>query len=94
MTYEFKARDNMPCEAEVFKINGIDADMDDFGGVNLGHIPWLDDDEDMTECEMNGFFGEQPTEEILEKYGITEEEYDEILDNLNGEFFGKCSACH
>jgi hypothetical protein len=78
------------CEAEIFDIKGEHADTGDFGSHH-------DHDHDNAEpygCGDNRFDGKPSTKEVLEKYGITEGEYDEIVSELERKLsFGKCGWC-
>jgi hypothetical protein len=78
------------CELKEFVINGIDANYDDFGSKG---------DEDSENAEDYGcgdmrFTGSPSTKEILDKYKITEEEYQEIVSKLEDALsFGSCGWC-
>ena len=76
-----------PCTPKVFKIDGIDADPDDFGEVDkiLGYYC----------CESRKFIGfEEPPTDTLEKYHITENEFFEICDKLRDVLRVQgCSMC-
>jgi len=78
------------CSAAEFKINGIDADVDDFGEKN-------DEAPELAEpygCGNMQFKGKPSTEEVLKKYEITEKEYQEIVSKLEGGLsFGQCGWC-
>lgn len=78
------------CETEVFRINGIVADYEDFG-----------DKQDIDRmnahdycCANMRFISHEPTEEILNKYDITADEYTEVCNKLkDGLSFGRCDLC-
>lgn len=78
------------CETDKFKINDEYATTFDFGGEK---------DEDPESADPGGCgdkrFNRIPsTPEVLEKYGITEEEYQEIADKLEEKLsFGSCGLC-
>lgn len=79
------------CGAEVFMINDIDADTDDFGEM-------VDSDaENAPEygCGNRKFVAKyKPTEDILTKYHITSNEYFDICEKLESILYvGKCSLC-
>ena len=78
------------CETSVFIINGINADYHDFGEK-------YDRDSGNAEdyaCSNMQFTGYQSTPEILEKYKITEDEYQEVVSKLEeGLSFGSCGWC-
>ena len=79
------------CWAKVFIINGIDADVDDFGEK---YDRGSDDDVEDYACGNMQFTRIQSTKEILEKYKITEIEYSEICYQLEvGLSFGSCGWC-
>lgn len=78
------------CSTSKFVINGIDASAWEFGDS-------FDDDPDNAEeygCGNRVFKGYPPRREILDKYGISEGEYNEIVDKLeSGLSFGSCGWC-
>lgn len=78
------------CECSEFKINGINADYDDFGDK-------YDDDAGNAQeygCGNMHFHPKRPTPEILDKYKINLEEYNKIADELEEKLsFGSCGWC-
>lgn len=78
------------CSTEVFEINGVDADYDDFGDK-------YDRDTENAEdygCGDMQFTGKDSTPEILAKYSITQSEYDEVVSELSDKLsFGSCGWC-
>lgn len=78
------------CATSVFTINGIYADYEDFGEK-------YDRDSANAEdyaCGNMQFTGNPSTTEILSKYKITEEEYQEVVSKLEyGLSFGCCGWC-
>jgi hypothetical protein len=79
------------CYLKEFVINGIKADMRDFGEKR-------DVNPKMAEpygCgDMRFIPNLYPTEAVLQKYDIDEEEYDTICSQLQkGLSFGKCGWC-
>jgi hypothetical protein len=78
------------CYTPTFKINGIDADSDDFGEK-------YDRDTENAEdygCGDMQFTRVEPKSEVLEKYNISETEYFEIAKKLEGGLsFGCCGWC-
>jgi len=77
------------CSTEVFIINGVDADYDDFGEkYDRGS-----DAEDYACADMQ-FTGRDSTSEILAKYSINQSEYDEVVSELSEKLsFGSCGWC-
>ena len=77
----------LPCELEIFTINGKAADSEDFGDV-------FDHNERIKEpygCADMHFDPKPPTKEVLDKYHITEEEYDTICNELEDKLWvGRC----
>lgn len=78
----------LPCSLQVFTINGNSADLEDFGGPDI-----------FGNC-MNGscccrFEPSMPKQNVLDKYGITLDEYAEIVevlkDSLRVDGCGWCS---
>ena len=66
----------LPCELEIFKINGIEADIEDFGETERSGNCM-----DYT-CSQTFRFKLPTSNKVLEKYGITLEEYSAICDKL------------
>jgi len=82
------------CATQIFTINGVDADASDFGrGEDTDPIV-SDDPWDSYCCGYMEFIRIDPTKEVLERYKITESEYDEVCDGLcSGLSFGSCGLC-
>lgn len=78
------------CAPYIFIINGVRAYYNDFGDK-------YDHDTESAECFGCGdmrFDGEPSTPEILDKYSITQSEYDEIVLELSEKLsFGSCGGC-
>ena len=68
--------DALPCCLRVFEINGKTADYEDFG------VKAMDGGSCMDNACGCTFYSEPPTQETLKKYGINEEEYNEICEKL------------
>lgn len=89
MTVKIVAYDCL-CELETFVINEIAAEYYDFGTK-------YDCDAENAEqycCGNMRFFPKEPCSEVLQKYGITVEEYNEICSRLENELsFGCCGWC-
>lgn len=87
ITIEIERREWLPCALKVFKINGKDASEDDFGETNIGGSA-----RDGT-CHASFIHG-YPTTEVLEKYGITLEEFKEVCEALEDKLYvGACGCC-
>jgi hypothetical protein len=77
----------LPCSLEIFTINGIEACMEDFGETVLRGSCM----EDGCSCK---FQAGEATKEVLEKYKITQEEYDEICEELESKLYvSSCGLC-
>lgn len=77
------------CALEVFKINGESAYEDDFGEQkDLGGV----DVEDYC-CGNMQFIPKPATQEVLDKYGINVDEYNEVCKKLDCLSFGSCHWC-
>lgn len=78
------------CALSKFTINGIDARCYDFGEQ-------FDDCPDKAEdygCGDMTFKSKDPTKEVLDKYRITENEYQKIAEELEDVLsFGNCGWC-
>ena len=79
------------CWCPIFTIKGIKADEDDFGEKD-------DIDTSMDKpfhgCGNMTFTPKPPTQKVLDKYGITVDEYNEIASVLEeGLSFGYCGLC-
>lgn len=78
------------CSLIKFEINGKSADYDEFG-KKYDH-----DTENALDygCGDMRFERSEATTEVLEKYGITKDEYSEICDELEDKLsFGRCGWC-
>lgn len=75
MEVEIKKFRCLPCSLEVFTINGIGASVDDFGES------WTQGDCSRGECTSTFKHG-YPTQEVLDKYKITLEEFKEVCEKL------------
>ena len=77
----------LPCSCKEFTINGKAASPSDFGTFESGG-----DSYDGT-CYRKFHHG-YPTTEILQKYGITLEEFREVCEKLEDELYvGSCGLC-
>lgn len=77
-----------PC---VFRINGIDAEDDEFGDKEDKAHEYA---EEYGGCGNMQFESKPATKGVLDKYKITQEEYTEIANKLeSGLSFGRCSQC-
>lgn len=89
MKLELKVYDCF-CATKVFRINGIEARYEDFGDKQ--DIDWMNAPDYC--CANMQFIPCKPTEEILNKYGITVDEYTEVCNKLkDGLSFGSCGWC-
>lgn len=78
------------CYMPTFIINGIDAESSDFGEQYDRNSQIAED----YGCGDMQFTRIDPTEDVLEKYGITEVEYFNIAEKLEeGLSFGNCGWC-
>lgn len=85
MTLEIETCETMPCELQTFRINGIDAELEDFGMV-------VKDDFDGYECTKLRF--EESGHPPLKKYGLSYSDYDEICAVLLDTFrVERCDWC-
>lgn len=89
MVLEIEVYDAL-CALSTFRINGIDADYEDFGNKA---------DENPEDAEEYGcgnmiFTAKLPTDSVLEKYKITAPEYEKVA-NKCAELlsFGSCGWC-
>ena len=77
------------CETKTFKINGVCASYEDFGEKydrGSSSEPYA--------CANMQFTRVRPTQDVLDKYGITKAEYHEICDKLEEDLsFGCCGWC-
>lgn len=77
------------CSLSTFTINGIDAEVEDFGRQH-------DADPDHAEdycCGDMRFFPKPATQSVLDKYNINITEYNEICEKLDCLSFGSCGWC-
>lgn len=90
MKLEIKENDGLYCGLSVFKINDIFADSDDFG-EKYDHNPEYAPEYG---CGNMMFESKEPTQEVLDKYHITKEEYEDVCDELYDKLsFGFCAYC-
>lgn len=89
MTFNIKMSDYY-CMPSEFVVNGIEADAYDFG---MSHDACPGNAEDYG-CGNRVFEPDPPSQEVLDKYHITEAEYKEISDELVEKLsVGACSCC-
>lgn len=78
------------CSTEKFVINGVFADVGDFGckeDLNPEDAPDYG-------CGNMSFVPRLPTKAVLDRYSITVDEYQSICEKLaDGLHFGRCSWC-
>lgn len=75
----------------VFRINDIDADVDDFG-ISEDSEPWNAPEYGCGNRQFHPY--DDPSENVLEKYHITYYEWTNICDILCRELdWGRCALC-
>jgi hypothetical protein len=90
MELEYKAH-NDSCFKNVFRINGKEADNDDFGDL-IDIAP--DDEECEYGCGNMQFIPKESTTKVLYMYGINQEDYNHICDKLKDTLsLGSCGMC-
>ena len=90
MELKIKTHHALPCRTEVFTINGKNAEQNDFGDMYDHHAQ----DAEPYACADMHFDPKPPTEEVLNRYNITEEEYYNICNELECELcVGSCGWC-
>lgn len=77
------------CYLKFFEINGITANEYDFGH----HEDIAPEEAEPYCCGNMQFLPSEGRKEIFEKYGITEEEYNQICKELDCLSFGCCGWC-
>lgn len=79
-----------PCTLEIFTINGQEADAEDFG-----HLDGYRSEYKSRTCICRHFIVEEDKkEEAMKKYHLTEEEYEEVCEELKEEYYIKgCNTC-
>lgn len=78
------------CETATFRINGKEADSSDFGS-HYDHSPEIAEDYC---CGDMRFESKLADPKVLEEYGITNDEYNEVCEQLeSGLSFGYCGWC-
>lgn len=87
-----EAYTEQPCEVRSFKIESRKAFRMDFGTLKLDH------ESDPRICSGCSFIpyqiGSCAAEHLMEKYGLTETEYNEVLNLLKNIFtFPRCAWC-
>ena len=88
---EIKPFNALPCELEVFTINGINANIEDFG-ENYDAHPEI---ADPYCCGCHKFVGyKTPDEDTLLKYHIDKASFHEIVNKLEEVLYvGSCGWC-
>ena len=91
MNIEIETYSALPCSTKTFRINGIDADEDDFGSMEDTDI------ENAPEygCGCKEFIPhDDRISEAMERYGITADEFYEIQSALESALYvGSCGWC-
>ena len=86
--FEIKTFRCLPCSTEKFTVKGMYANVEDFGETDCGGSC-------MNNTCRQEFTPKLPTDEVLEKYNINLDEYQEICSALEEELFvcgcGWCS---
>jgi len=78
------------CSTRMFTINGKRAESRDFGDQYDANT----EEAEEYGCGDMQFFRRESYKEILDKYKITEEEYDKVCDKLSHLLsFGRCGWC-
>lgn len=77
------------CYMRTFVINGIEATVEDFG-TQVDEEP---DEENPYCCGDMQFIPKESTVEVLNKYKITQAEYEQICKELDCLSFGSCAWC-
>ena len=90
MKYEYDNDDTLPCELEIFKINGKEADIEDFVCV-YDHTPDIAEPYGCGDMRADII---SPTKEVLNKYNISLNEFYEIANDLAETLsIGSCEWC-
>ena len=90
MELKIKTHHALPCRAEVFTINGKNAEQNDFGDMYDHHAQ----DAEPYACADMHFDPKPPTKEVLNRYKITDKEYYDICNELESELYvGRCGWC-
>ena len=81
---------SLPCSCEIFTINGMGADVDDFGST----VDMDSENAEQYACGDRQFIPKMPTDEVLKKYFINLKEYAEVCDKLQNMLaVGVCGLC-
>lgn len=90
MKVEIETFSALPCRTKIFKINTINADQCDFGGMDDGGVVEY-------ECQNMKFvpnYSKESREAAMKKYGITCEEYLDVCEALKNKLnVGRCGWC-
>lgn len=81
----------LPCATEVFNINGINADIEDFGSMtDTNHF-----EAEPYSCACMEFIpNDNHMEMVMNKYEISKEEFREIQEKLEEKMYvGSCGWC-
>lgn len=78
------------CVVKFFEINGIEATADDFGS----HVDESRKTAPPYGCGNHVFRIQPCSSEVCAKYKITEDEYEQLADELSSQLsFGRCTLC-
>jgi hypothetical protein len=78
------------CSTATFSINGVKASASDFGS-SYDKAP---KEGEKYGCGNRVFRKSNSSQDILDKYSVTEQEYNQIADSLESKLsFGRCSWC-
>ena len=97
MKLEVRKRFNRPCSPEYFRINGQNAELEDFGNYEFGDLAECSDEDIRQYGCYKCHFVACPAiknERARNKYNLNIEEYDEVCKVLETEFnIGTCGWC-
>ena len=90
---------SLPCGLMLFKINGMNANKEDFGNSedDRSYIDFDKYDLDTINygcCNMRFIPDEKLKDSAMKKYGLSEEDYEAVIDELECKLcVGKCDWC-
>lgn len=87
---ELESAQGHRCGTEIFKINGVEASVEDFGEVKTTDIGCCS----CCVYFVSKFFNNFRIQSNMAKYKITEDEIKEIVEKLKDHFDCECNGCN
>lgn len=93
MMLDYDTYFDIPCEFAIFKINGINAEANDFGWATTDKLVSTDDQWGCRNHIWHSYTDPVGKETACRKYGLTDEEYAEVCETLEDILTFDCCDC-